>query len=248
MIRSAITATTRALCCFAAVTVWAILAPQAARAAQSPSTTGTVAAVPQETQEPREPPDPDTGIEWTTGWSYGVRGALSLLREESLETGFGFSGFAVLPLTTDLEIEGEIGYQTMSTKSNGLPSGRLSIFPLRATLRVQLWRFGGAKPYAGGGVGLYLNRFSIDQSLLDELAQVGFAGSVNVNPGLDLHAAGGVEWQRDRIHFGVDVKYVFGETDAVSTVVDQVTSQVFPETSKLDLDGFWIAVGARFSF
>ena len=97
-------------------------------------------------------------------------------------------------------------------------------------------------------VGLYVNRFSIDQSVLDDLAQVGFVGSANVNPALGLHAAGGVEWQRDRVHFGVDVKYVFGQADTVSTVVDQVTSQVFRETSKLSLDGFWIAVGARFSF
>ena len=248
MIRFTTTATTRPLCCFAVVALWAILSPQAAWAWQSPGTTGIVVATRQETQEPGEPADPDAGVEWATGWSYGVRGAFSLLSEESLELGFGFSGFAVLPLTTDLEIEGEIGYQTMSTKSNGLPTGRLAMFPLRATLRVQLWRFGGAKPYAGGGAGLYLNRFSIDQSVLDELAQVGFVGSANVNPGLGLHAAGGVEWQRDRVHFGVDVKYVFGQADTVSTVVDQVTSQVFRETSKLDLDGFWIAVGARFSF
>lgn len=245
MSRSTITATTRALCCFAAVAMWAILSPQAARAAQSAETARTVVAV---LQEPQEPPEPDTGIEWTRGWSFGVRGALSLLREESLEPGFGFSGFAVLPLTTDLEIEGEIGYQSMDAKSNGLPNGRLSIFPFRTTLRVQLWRFGGAKPYAGGGVGIYLNRFSIAQSVLDDLAQVGFAGAANVNPGLGFHAAGGLEWQRDRFHFGVDVKYVFGEADAVSTVVDQVTSQVFRETSKLGLDGFWIAGGARFSF
>ena len=245
MTRSTITATTRALCCFAALVLWAILSPSAVRAAQSAGTTGTVVALSQESQEPAEP---DTGIEWTSGWSFGVRGALSLLREESLDPGFGFSGFAILPLTTDLEIEGEVGYQSMDTKSNGLPKGRLSVFPFRATLRVQLWRFGGAKPYAGGGVGIYLNRFSIDQSVLDDLAQVGFAGSANVNPGLGFHAAGGLEWQRDRFHFGVDVKYVFGETDAVSTVVDQVTSQVFRETSKLGIDGLWIAGGARFSF
>jgi hypothetical protein len=245
MIRFITKATTRTLCCFAAGALWAILSPQAAWAAQSPGTIGAVTATRQETQDPSSA---DTGIEWTTGWSYGARGALTLLRAESLEPGFGFSGFAVLPLTADLEIEGEIGYQTMSTKSNGLPAGRLAMFPIRATLRVQLWRFAGAKPYAGGGAGIYLNRFSLDQSVLDDLAQVGFAASANVNPGIGLHAAGGLEWQRDRFHFGVDVKYVFGQADAVSTVVDQLTSQVFRETSKLDLDGFWIAAGARFSF
>lgn len=245
MIRLTTTATTRSLCCLAAVALWAILSPHVAWAAQSPITTIAGIAARQETQAP---PAADTGVEWTTGWSYGARGILSLPGEESLETGFGFSGFAVLPLTTDLEIEGEVGYQAMSTKSNGLPAGRLSMYPVRATLRVQLWRFGGAKPYAGGGVGVYLNRYSIDQAVLDELAQGGFAGSVTVDPGLAFHGSGGVEWQRDRIHFGVDVKYVFGETDAISTVVDHATSEVFRETSKIDLDGIWISVGARFSF
>ncbi len=245
MSRFTTTAATRALCGLGGVALWTFLPVSPAAAAQAPSTAAPVVVATQQT--PAAAPD-DGGVEWATGWSYGVRGALSLLRQESLDPGFGFSGFAVLPLSTDFEIEGEVGYQTMNTVTNGLPAGRLSMFPLRATLRLQLWRFGGAKPYVGAGGGVYLNRFSLDPSVLEDLAAVGFAASATVDPGFGFHGAAGVEWQRDRIHFGVDVKYVLGETDAVSTVVDQVAEQVFRETSKLDLDGFWIAAGIRFNF
>jgi hypothetical protein len=199
-------------------------------------------------QAAQAPAEQDTGFAWTSGWSYGARGVVSLLTEDSLETGVGFTGFAVLPLATDFELEGEIGYQTMNTVADGLPAGRLSMFPLRASLRVQLWRFGGAKPYAGGGAGLYISRFSLDDAVLDELATVGFGAETDVDPGIGFHALGGIEWERGRFHFGADVKYVFGNTDAVSTVVDQVTEQVIRETSELSFDGFWIAAGARFSF
>lgn len=244
MSRSTTTSTTRALGHLAAFVACTTLLVAPA-AAQSLDTTDLPRGAAARQQAPQQQ---SAGIQWTSGWSYGARGAVSLLSEDSLETGLGFSGFAVLPLSTDFEIEGEIGYQTMSTVTDGLPAGRLSMFPLRATLRVQLWRFGGAKPYAGGGLGVYFSRFSIDQSVLDDLATVGFAASANVEPGLAFHAGGGVEWQRGRVNFGVDVKYLFGSTDATSTVVDQVTEQVFRETSSLGFDGFWIAAGARFSF
>ncbi|MGD8329729.1 MAG: hypothetical protein PVJ49_09840 [Acidobacteriota bacterium] len=243
MSRSTTTCTTRALGLLAAVFACTTLLVAPA-AAQSLDAAQPRSAAPQQ----QTPPAETGGVDWVSGWSWGGRGAVTLLSEDSLETGFGVSGFAVLPLTTDFEIEGEIGYQTMSTVTDGLPAGRLSMFPLRATLRVQLWRIGGAKPYAGAGAGVYLSRFSIDQSVLDELATVGFAASANVDPGLAFHVGGGIEWQRGRVNFGVDVKYLFGSTDATSTVVDQVTEQVFRETASLGFDGFWIAAGARFSF
>ena len=171
-----------------------------------------------------------------------------MLFEDSLDPGFGFTGFSVLPLITDLELEAEIGYLSMSTEANGLLPGRLSMFPLRATLRVQLWRFGGAMPYAGGGAGLYLNRFTLDESVAEDLAALGLAAASNVNPAFGFHGAAGVEWQRGAASFGVDVKYVFGKAEVVSTVVDQMSGQVSRETSSLDLDGFWIGAGLRFDF
>jgi len=243
MSRSTTTSTTRALGHLAAFVACTTLLVVPATA-QNLDAARPQAAMPQQ----QAPPAESTGVDWTSGWSFGARGALTLLSEDSLETGLGFSGFAVLPLSTDFEIEGEIGYQTMSTVTDGLPAGRLSMFPLRATLRVQLWRFGSAKPYAGAGAGVYFSRFSIDQSVLDELATVGFAASANIEPGLAFHAGGGVEWQRGRVNFGVDVKYLFGSTDATSTLVDQVTEQVIRETASLGYDGFWISAGARFSF
>jgi len=238
MSRFSTTATKRALTGLAAafVATSLLVLPAAAQSAGDPP------------QQPQTPAADDAAVEWKGGWSYGGRGTLTLLRSSSLDTGLGFSGFAVLPLSTDFEIEGEIGYQTMSTTSATLPGGQLSVFPLRATLRLQLYRFGGAKPYVGAGAGLYINRFTMDQAVLDALAEQGFAASANVEPGVGFHAGGGIEWQSGPAHFGFDIKYVFGETDATATLVELATSEVFRDTSKLNLDGFWIAGGARFSF
>ena len=229
MNRSMIATIARVGVCLALVGAWFVFAASEVSAGQQP-------------QDAAAAQDP------TPRRSYGARGVLTLLGEDSLKTGLGFSGFTVLRLTTDLEFEGEIGYQAMNTKANGLPAGRLSVFPFRGTLRVQMWRFGGAQPYLGGGGGVYINRFSIDSSVVEELAEVGFASSVNIDPAFALHGAAGVEWERGRLHFGVDMKYVFGKADVQSNVVDQVTEQVFRETSKLRLNGFWIAGGLRFAF
>lgn len=245
MNRTATMATGRASLCLLAVGLWATSAAPEAHAAQTSSAGPTVFAAHHETQSPEAE---DSGIDWVTGWSYGGRGILSIFGEDSLDPGFGFTGFSVLRLTADLELEGEIGYLTMSTEAGGLPPGRLSMFPLRATLRVQLWRLGGAKPYAGGGAGLYLHRFTLDESVAKDLATLGIGAAANVDPGFGFHGAGGVEWQRGAASFGIDVKYVFGKTNVVSTVVDQLSGQVFREISSLNLNGFWVAAGVRFDF
>jgi hypothetical protein len=230
----------RGLLCLAVIGAWSLPAE-----AQSAPTAGRAEATVQQ-QQPAA--GEATGIDWKSGWTYGLRTSVTILSEEGLDTGFGFSGFAVLPLSTDFELEGEIGYQTMSAEPPTLPEGRLSMFPMRATLRVQLWRFRGAKPYAGGGVGVYITRFSLAQSVIDELATVGFGATADIDPGLGFHGAAGIEWERDRLHFGVDVKYVFGDAATVSTLVDQVTQQVFRETAELSFDGFWLGAGVRVDF
>ncbi len=244
MNRTATEATGRVFLCLLAVGLWTVVSAPEAHAAQS-SGTPTVSVA---RQQPQSAETESSGIDWVNGWSYGGRGILSILSEDGLDPGLGLTGFAVLRLTTDLELEGEVGYLTMSTEAGGLPAGRLSMFPLRATLRVQLWRFGDAKPYAGGGAGVYLNRFTLDASVAEELAALGIAADANVDPGFGFHGAGGVEWQRGDASFGVDVKYVFGTANVVSTVVDQLSELVFQEISSLDLKGLWVAAGVRFNF
>jgi hypothetical protein len=239
----------RVFACLAAGAAAGFVATADARASQSPSTLGApprssvTATAPDASAQQSQPPEPL----WQRA-SYGARGAISVLKQESLETGIGVSGFAVLPVTADLEIEAEIGFQTMTTVDNGLPEGRLTIFPLRGTLRVQMWRFGGALPYLGGGGGIYFHRFSLSDTVTQALEQLGLGASASVDPGLGLHFGGGAEWQRDRFRFGVDVKYVIADADAQSTIVDQLTGEIFRETSKLEIDGLWIAAGGRIIF
>lgn len=229
-------ATKRLLLCGALAGGWAALAATEAYSFQSTGPTpGGLAQAAAEQEAAR-------------GWTYGVRGSMTFLSQDSLHAGLGASGFAVFPFFADLEFEGEVGLQFMDTEKNGLPEGSVRMFPLRATVRVQMWRFGGTEPYLGGGAGVYFYNFSQDSAAQEQLNQKGIGTSVSIDLGLGLHVAGGTEWERGRFHFGIDVKYVFGETDVLSTVVDTTTGNIFRESTKLDIDGFWIAAGARFSF
>jgi len=236
----------QAFLCLLAMSMWTAVATPKAHAAQL---SGTDKAVPNRHQEPQPPELQDSGTSWSSGWSYGGRGILSRLGQENLDSGLGFTVFSVRRLIADLELETETGRLIMSAKPDShLPLGHLSMFPLRATLRVQLWRFGGAKPYAGGGIGVYLNRFNVDESIAAELATTGFATAVNVNPALGFHGAGGVEWQFGPANFNVDVKYVVAKANVVATLVDQLNEKASRELSSLDLGGFWLAAGIRFNF
>jgi hypothetical protein len=180
--------------------------------------------------------------------SAGARGIVVAARPESLGVGFGASGIFLVPVTPSVDVEGEVGFLTMESETGELPAGRLAVFPLRGTLRVRVGKLAGADFYAGGGGGVYLSRFSLDEQVERELAVVGFAASASIDSTLGLHAAGGLEWTHDRIHFGVDLKYVVGEANAPSAVLDLVSSEGFSEASTLDLNGLWISAGARFDF
>ena len=245
MDRSTAAATVRAICFVAGAMLWTAMTGPVAFAAQSgpaaPSA-ATVSATRRQT-----PPSDNTAVDGD-GWSYGARGIVTILRQESLGTGFGISGFAILPLGASLDLEGEVGFVAMNTRANGLPAGRLSMIPLRATLRVQVWRFAGADLYAGGGAGVYLSHFAIDEAVQRELAELGFGATASVDPAFALHAVVGLEWQRGRLRFGVDAKYVVGQADAPSEIVDLVSDQRFSDASALDLNGFWIAGGVRLGF
>ncbi len=247
MMDSLPTATKRALLCLALTGGWAALAATEAHAVQSSGPTPGSPA--QQAAEGQEAADQDaTEQEAARTLTYGLRVSSTFLHQDSLNVGLGATGFAVFPVMGDLELEGEIGLQFMSTEKNGLPEGSLKMFPVRATLRVQMWRFGGTKPYLGGGAGMYFSSFSQDSTAKELLNQLGIGTSVSIDPALGVHVAGGTEVERGRFHFGIDVKYVFGEADVLSTVVDTATGNIFRESKKLDIDGLWIAVGARFSF
>ena len=207
---------------------------------------GASASEPEVFASQQAPSQTEQGGGEARGWSFGARGVLSLLRDDSLDTGFGVTGFTVYPLTTDLEFEAEIGVQFMNTTADGVPDGSLMVVPIRGTIRVQLWRFGRAKPYAGGGAGVYLNRFSLDSGVEQALAQQGFNAEASVDMGLGLHLGGGIEWESGGWNFGADIKYVIGEADTQSAIFDTVTNQIFRGSGTLEFDGLWLAFGVRF--
>lgn len=178
-------------------------------------------------------------------WSLGVRGLGVLPAEDSLDNGFGFGGFAVYRVSTDVEVEIDASWVRLSSSPEGLGDGDLTLMPIRGTARIQLWRFRGAEPYAGGGAGIYLADFSLDDSVVSRFDQLGFTVAQDVETGVGVHAAAGVEWSRDRYSFGVDARYVVGSLDGSSRVIDQVSNLVFTESDDIDLNGFWISFGVR---
>lgn len=216
-------------------------------AAQSEETETTTLGVREKLLENQTPASQvEVGAGDTLGtWSAGVRGFLASFSGGGLDSSAGVSGFAVYTFSTDLEFEIEAGLVRPQAQGDGLPEGRLTLIPVRGTVRVQLWRFGEARPYAAGGAGLYIAAFSIDDALADRLAQLGFDVAQTTESGVGLHAGGGVEWQRDRWMFGADVKYLAATVDASSRLIDTVTGLVISDSGDIDLNGFWISFGIR---
>lgn len=199
-----------------------------------------------EEQVDRQRPSRDVGPEdLAPPWSVGIRGSGIFPADENLDTGFGFGGFAVYRIATDLELEIDASWVRSSSSPEGLGDGDLTLIPVRGTARLQLLRFRGAEPYAGAGAGIYVADFSLADSVVNRFDDLGFTVDQNVESGVGVHAAAGVEWSRDRYSFGVDARYVVGSLDGSSRVVDQVSNLVLTESNEIDLNGFWISFGVR---
>ena len=84
--------------CLLGMSMWTAVATPKAHAAQL---AGTDTAVPNRHQEPQPPELQDSGIRWTSGWSYGGRGTLSRLSQGNLDSGLGFTVFSVRRLIAD---------------------------------------------------------------------------------------------------------------------------------------------------
>lgn len=216
------------------------------------------ASAPDERDADREPPSlvaargqafDLSSTERVGSWEVGVRGTLPLFSEDTLSDSLGATLFGHYWLHPDIFVEAEAGWVQPSTESlpGLLPEGELRIVPLRGSLLFRVWRFGSAVPYAGGGAGVYLDSFSLDESAA-RLGELGFDVSQDVDPTFGVHAAGGVEWRRGDWTLGIDAKWVVATADTTGRVVDRVSGLTVSRTGELELDGLWLAAGLKYRF
>ena len=74
----------QAYLCLLGISLWMAVSTHEAHAAQL---AGADASAPTAHQEPETPELEDSGINWSSGWSYGGRGIVSMLGEENLDSG-----------------------------------------------------------------------------------------------------------------------------------------------------------------
>jgi outer membrane protein W len=182
------------------------------------------------------------------GLSAGARGIFVQFSDSSLDSTAGVSGVLAYRFAPPVDVEVEVGFIQPSSQGDVLAAGDLRLIPVRGTLRVFPWRPGNLLPYVGGGAGYYIASFSVDSATVERLAALGFAVDQDVDSSFGAHVGGGLEWQTGRWGIGVDVKYLFSNTNANATVTDLVTGSTFEDPAEIDLNGIWVSGGFRINF
>ena len=133
----------------------------------------------------------------------------------------------------------DIEYFEPDVTSTPVEFGELKQIPILLTGRLHYWF---ANPnltlYGGGGVGYYINDFSVSSLILS--FEPGL--TVDADDSFGFHLAAGLEWFFSaNWALNLDLKYIWNEADFVSTEPGES-----PETDKIDLDSFVVGVGIKY--
>lgn len=143
-------------------------------------------------------------------------------------------------------MEFAVGYMETGSrlKEPGLDieAGDLRQIPLLVTGRFHWWSSGSMFTfYGGGGIGYYLNDFSISrewQAMEPNL-------SIDADDSFGFHLAGGFEWFfTENWGLNLDLKYIWNEADF--TASDPTDPP--PETDTMSLDTLVIGLGIKYYF
>ncbi len=155
-----------------------------------------------------------------------------------------YEGNLTYYFSNSFSLEFLIGYTDTDVDAEviGIPVdfGQLEQIPLLLTGHYHFWINPNSNVYLGGGIGYYLNDFSL-------------SGLVkSIDPDLDIDAddsfgyhlnAGFEAFIAENVAFNVDLKYIWNEADFTAK-----EPGVPDETNEIDLDAFVIGLGVKYYF
>jgi len=202
------------------------------------------------------PPEPEVyppeKVEMGPKTGLGIRVGFATLSEENFGSGLKYGGNFFLGITKNISIElSGLRFQSnVEGDPESLSKGKLSIIPIQLSLQA---RFpAGVKffPYIGGGVGYYLNTFTLDEDLIEEWDALGFVIEEKVENAIGFHFGGGIDlFFTESIALNVDFRYCIAKTTGSWTLTDQFSPiEISGDLEKLSLNSIMLGAGLKFCF
>ncbi|MDH5706325.1 MAG: outer membrane beta-barrel protein, partial [Candidatus Aminicenantes bacterium] len=176
---------------------------------------------------------------------YGIGGALgsSFPSRRAYNSGLDFSGFFSYKFSEKITVELAARFFSSGVEGDpqGLSQGSLSVFPFQLSVQYRIPIDGQTIAYLAGGMGYYLNGFSVSDTSFDRVEKVKNA--------LGFHLGGGIEYFfKGNLAVKVDLKYCFIKTSGSWSYTDPITGPVFGTIDNINLNTVLIAIGIKYIF
>jgi len=176
---------------------------------------------------------------------YGIGGTLgsSFPSRREYRSGLDFSGFFSYGFSE--KITGELAVRFFSSgvdgDPQGLSQGSLSVFPFQLSVQYRIPIDNQTAAYLAGGMGYYLNDFSVADTSFDRVEKVKNA--------LGFHLGGGIEYFfKGNLAVKVDLKYCLIEASGSWSYNDPVTGPVSGTIENINLNTVLIGIGIKYIF
>jgi len=177
--------------------------------------------------------------------TYGIGGALgsSYPSRRENRSGLDFSGFFSYRFSE--KITGELAVRFFSSgvdgDPQGLSQGSLSVVPLQLSVQYLFLLDAQTTAYLAGGMGYYLNGFSVEDT--------SFNRAESVKNALGFHLGGGIEYFfKENLAVKMDLKYCLIQTSGSWSYTDPVAGPVSGTIDDINLNTVLIAIGLKYIF
>jgi outer membrane protein W len=170
----------------------------------------------------------------------------------NFSSGVKYGGNISLGITKNItiEIKGLSFQSDVEGDPVALSKGKLSVMPIQLSIQARFPIAGRLHPYLLGGGGYYMNRFNLDQEIIDAWDALGFNLEEKVENAIGYHLGAGIDlFITKNIALNADAIYCIAKIKGSWTLTDQI---IGTETSgvieNLNLNSLIFGGGLKFYF
>ena len=187
---------------------------------------------------------PKSGVGFLAGYAMPA--------ENNYSNGLKYGGNICLGITKNIsiEIKGMSFQSDVEGDPEALSKGKLSVMPIQLSIQARFpisWRF---LPYLLGGGGYYLNRFNLDQEIIDAWDALGFDLEEKVENAIGYHFGAGIDlFLTKNIALNADIRYFIAKIKGSWTLTDQIIgAENSGSLEDLNLNSLIFGGGLKFYF
>jgi len=202
-------------------------------------------SVPRKTYAPKKfKLGPKSGVGFLAGYAMPA--------ENNYSSGLKYGGNIYFGITKNvsIEIKGLSFKSDVEGNPEALSKGKLSVIPIQLSIQARFPISNRLLLYLLGGGGYYLNRFNLDEEIIDAWDALGFDLEEKVENAIGYHFGGGIDlFITKNIALNADVRYFIAKIKGSWTLTDQIIgTENSGSLEDLNLNSLIFGGGLKFYF